>query len=271
MKFGFVFPAGDVHTAIRCGLAAEAAGWDGYFMWDPIWGLDPWITLTAVAVQTQRIRLGSMITPLSRRRPWTLAGTLAALDQISGGRVILAVGLGAIDTGFENFGEETDRKKRAELLDEGLDILTGLWRGQPFNYNGKHYQVKEIDFYPPLPPVQQPRIPIWVVGAWPSQKSMTRVMKYDGVLPSKRGEDGQIQQVEGKDLLEIQEYANQHRSEHTPFDIVVEGVTPGNHPEKARDILSSWAEAGATWWIEALWGTEDPEKILERINQGPPG
>ena len=112
------------------------------------------MSLTAAAMQTESIRLGTLLTPLSRMRPWKLASETATLDQLSGGRVILAVGLGAVDTGFAAFGEETDRRKRAELLDEGLDILTGLWRGQPFAYSGKHYQVQECTFMPPPPPVQ---------------------------------------------------------------------------------------------------------------------
>ncbi len=88
------------------------------------------------------MRLGTMITPVSRMRPWKLASETIALDHLSGGRLVLSVGLGSIDNGFEAFGEETDRRVRAELLDEGLDILTGLWKGQPFRYNGKHYKIQ---------------------------------------------------------------------------------------------------------------------------------
>lgn len=133
-------------------------------------------------------------------RPWKLASETATLDNLSNGRVILSVGLGAIDTGFKDFGEVMDRKTRAELLDEGLDILTGLWRGQPFSYDGKHYKIKETKFFPPPPPVQKPRIPIWVVGAWPRMKSMRRVIKYDGLLPAVMGEDGKLRQVTPKDI-----------------------------------------------------------------------
>ena len=170
MKYGFVLPRGDARTAADFARAAEEAGWDGFFVWEPVWGVDAWVSLTAAAMVTERIRLGTMITPVSRMRPWKLASETATLDNLSGGRVILSVGLGAVDTGFEQFGEITDRKTRAELLDEGLDILTGLWRGQPFEFHGKHYQVKPADFHVPPAPVQQPRIPIWVVGAYPSDK-----------------------------------------------------------------------------------------------------
>jgi len=132
-----------------------------------VWGIDAWISLTAVAMYTKRIKMGTMLTPLSRMRPWKLASETVTLDNLSGGRVILSVGIGAIDTGFEAFGEVTDRRTRAQLLDEGLEILTGLWAGQPFSYQGQHYRIKETDFNPPPAPIQQPRIPIWVVGAWP--------------------------------------------------------------------------------------------------------
>src|SRR5512146_1866096 len=155
MKYGFVLPSGDARTAADMAQAAEEAGWDGFFVWDPVWGIDPWVALAAAAMQTRHIRLGTMITPVSRQRPWTLAGQTAALDNLSGGRVILAVGLGAVDTGFAEFGEVTDRRTRAALLDEGLAIIAGLWRGQPFNFDGKHYHVREIKFHPPAPPVQK--------------------------------------------------------------------------------------------------------------------
>ena len=119
MKYGFVLPHGDARTAADFAQAAEQAGWDGFFVWEPVWGIDAWVSLTAAAMCTQRIRLGTLLTPLSRMRPWKLASETATLDQLSNGRVILAVGLGAIESGFESFGEVTDRKTRAELLDEG--------------------------------------------------------------------------------------------------------------------------------------------------------
>src|SRR4051812_37722466 len=178
MKYGFVLPAGDARTAADLASECEQAGWDGFFIWEPVWGVDAWVSLTAAAMRTERIRLGTMLTPLSRMRPWKLASETATLDNLSGGRVTLAVGLGATDTGFDSFGEVTDRRTRAELLDEGLDVLTGLWRGQPFTYDGKHYHVTPTSFNVPAPPVQQPRIPIWVVGAAWSKKSMQRALRY---------------------------------------------------------------------------------------------
>ena len=126
MKFGFVLPYGDAHTAADFAQAAENAGWDGFFVWEPVWGWEAWIMLTAAAMHTQRIKLGTMITPVSRMRPWELAGKSVTLDHLSNGRVILAVGLGAIDTGFVEFGEETDRKTRAEPRKENQALYVDL-------------------------------------------------------------------------------------------------------------------------------------------------
>ncbi len=139
MQYGFVMPFGDARTAADLARLAEASGWDGFFVWEPVWGYDAWVCLTAAAMTTGRIRLGTLLSPISRMRPWKLASETATLDRLSNGRLILSVGLGAPETGFGEFGEVTDRKTRAELMDEGLDILTGLWAGQPFQYEGKHY------------------------------------------------------------------------------------------------------------------------------------
>jgi alkanesulfonate monooxygenase SsuD/methylene tetrahydromethanopterin reductase-like flavin-dependent oxidoreductase (luciferase family) len=277
MKYGFVLPFGDARMAADTAQLAEQQGWDGFFVWEPVWGNDAWVMLTAAAMVTQRIRLGTMLTPLARMKPWKLASEASTLDNLSGGRVILSVGLGAPDTGWEAFGEVTDRKTRAELLDEGLDIVTGLWRGQPFAYAGKHYRVQPTDFMPPPPPVQQPHIPIWVVGAWLRPKSMARVLRYDGLLPAMFDAEGRAMQATAAALPEISRYVAANRPPENagrPFDIVVEGVTPGDDPQAAAEILRPWQEAGATWWIEALWSAGEQEnaveRIRERIRQGPP-
>jgi len=272
MKYGFILPRGDARTAAEFAHEAEAAGWDGFFVPEPVWGVDAWVSLTAAAMRTERIRLGTMLTPVSRMRPWELASRTATLDNLSNGRVILSVGLGALDTGFEAFGEVTDRKTRVELLDEGLDILTGLWRGQPFNYDGKHYTIKETTFYPPPPPVQQPRIPIWVVGAWPRMKSMQRALRYDGLLPAVMGEDGKVRMspVTPDEVRQMTAFIAANRTETAPFDIVVEGQTPGDDREQTATLMRQWVDAGATWWMEGMWSTPELDKVLTRIKQGPP-
>jgi alkanesulfonate monooxygenase SsuD/methylene tetrahydromethanopterin reductase-like flavin-dependent oxidoreductase (luciferase family) len=272
MKTGFVLPRGDARTAADFAREAEAAGWDGFFVWEPVWGVDAWVCLTAAAMVTSRIRLGTMITPISRMRPWELAGKTATLDQLSGGRVILSVGLGAVDTGFAEFGEVTDRKTRAELLDEGLDILTGLWKGQPFSYNGKHYQIKPLHFpHVPPPPIQQPRIPIWVVGAWPSEKSLGRAIRYDGLLPAMMGKDGKVEMRSAtpEEIGPMKAWIHQRRG-GARFDIIVEGTTPGDDSARAAAQVRPYAEAGVTWWLEAMWEAPDLESVRARLRQGPP-
>ncbi|WIG60653.1 MAG: hypothetical protein OJF49_003401 [Ktedonobacterales bacterium] len=277
MRYGFIIPRGDeVETIAELAHEIEAAGWDGAFYWDGICiegvgaMFDPWVTMAAMAMRTERVRLGAMLTPLSRRRPWKIARETMTLDHLSHGRLVLPVGLGAIDDGgFGKVGEPTDRKTRAELLDESLAILTGLWSGKPFSYTGKHYQLEEMTFLPPI--VQSPRIPIWVVGLWPSAKSMDRVLRYDGLLPNKRNPDGSGAEITPADIGEMRAYIAERRTQTTPFDIVCEGRTPGDIPAKAADTVHSFAEAGATWWMEAMW--EAPNELTDirtRIRQGPP-
>jgi hypothetical protein len=275
MKYGFILPRGDARTCAEFTQVAEETGWDGFFVWEPVWGTDAWVSLAAAAMRTERIRLGTMLSPVSRMRPWKLASETATLDNLSNGRVILSVGLGAVDSGFEPFGEATDRKVRAELLDEGLDILTSLWRGQPFDYEGKHYQVHLKEITPPLespPPVQKPRIPIWVVGAWHRMKSMQRVLRYDGLLPNVMGDDDKVRMSPATpdEIREMKAFVDANRMQTTPFDIVVEGQTPGDDRDKATTIVHPFEEAGATWWLEAMWVTPDLDQVFARLKQGPP-
>jgi alkanesulfonate monooxygenase SsuD/methylene tetrahydromethanopterin reductase-like flavin-dependent oxidoreductase (luciferase family) len=172
MRYGFVVPWGDAADIGDLAEAAEDAGWDGLFVWEPVWGVDAWISLGLAAVRTSKIRLGTMLTPPSRRRPWELASQVATVDRLSNGRVTLSVGLGAVDSGFDTFGEECDTRIRAELMDECLDIMCGLWKGQPYSYDGKHYTVKSTEF-PTIGHIEQtPRVPVWCVGAIGRPKSM---------------------------------------------------------------------------------------------------
>lgn len=276
LRYGFIIPGGEANEIVTMAREAEDAGWDGVFYWDGIYiesagpMFDPWAMLSAIATQTSRVRIGAMLTPVSRRRPWKLARETMTVDQLSGGRLVLPVGLGALDDGgFGKVGEPTDRKTRAELLDEGLDILTGLWSGKPFSYKGKHYTLDEMTFLPP--PVQQPRIPIWVTGAWPREKSMARVLRYDGLLPAKLDANGSFADVTPDDLRAMKTYIEERRTATTPFDIVYEGRTPGDDLAQAAGIVRPFAEAGATWWMEAMWEAPNtPADVRKRIQQGPP-
>lgn len=297
MFFGLDLPNmgqyGSAQTLADLAREAEAAGWDGVFVWDSVHvnledprnqaTYDPWIALTAMAASTKRIRLGTMVTPLARRRPWKVARETVTLDHFSAGRLILPVGLGAIEDGaFSKVGEELDRRRRAQRLDEGLEILSGLWSGQPYSFQGQHYQLEEMTFLPP--PAQSPRIPIWVVGAWRREKSMRRAVRWDGVLPIRMRADGQSLADDGHalaggmtpgDVRDLKAYVDEHRTQSTPYDIVLEGETPGEDPKRAAELLAPYAEAGATWWIEAIWeyfysSPGDVEIVRERIRQGPP-
>jgi alkanesulfonate monooxygenase SsuD/methylene tetrahydromethanopterin reductase-like flavin-dependent oxidoreductase (luciferase family) len=271
VRYGFIIPGGDPLTVADLAGEAEAAGWDGVFYWDGIHlgdtmeVYDPWVVMAAMAMKTGRVRLGAVLTPPARRRPWKLARETMTLDHLSGGRLVLPVGLGALDDGgFAKVGEPTDRKVRAQLLDESLEILTGLWSGEPFSYHGEHYQLEEMTFLPP--PVQSPRIPIWVVGAWPSEKSMRRALRYDGLLAyTTRGE------VTPDDIRAMREYVEENRGTNGTFDIVWEGVTPGGDPARAASIVRPFAEAGITWWMESMWSPpNEPGDLRARIREGPP-
>lgn len=273
MKFGIVLPYPTVRQGADLAREAEAAGWDGVFVGDAIWCSDPMIVLTAAAMVTSRIRLGITVIPTPLRRPWKIASESAALDNLSGGRVILGLGTGAVWMGWQGFPDEvTDTKTRAEMLGETIDILTLLYRHKPFDYEGQHYHLKltlmEEKHYPP-PPVQQPRIPLWCVGVWPRMKSMARVLKCDGLLPNKMNSEGKFEELQAEDIHAMKAYVDAHRHSETPFDIVVEGKTGGLSRAQASDKMHTWIDSGATWWIEGLWG-EPLEATIARIKQGPP-
>jgi alkanesulfonate monooxygenase SsuD/methylene tetrahydromethanopterin reductase-like flavin-dependent oxidoreductase (luciferase family) len=183
VKFALDVSTADSYSNPRvlADLAAEAeeAGWDGFFVWDAVFArppqvpmANPWVALSAIATQTRRIRIGAMVTPLARRRPWQVARETVSLDHLSKGRLIFGVGLGYQALDFEAFGEEADPKVRGEKLDEGLEVLARLWTGNPVTFQGKHYQVKDVKFFPK--PLQTPRIPIWVAGYWPNRRPFRR-------------------------------------------------------------------------------------------------
>ena len=263
MKYGLALPYGAALRTAHFAQRAEAAGWDGCFIGDSIWGVDPIVCLTAAAMQTSRIRLGIMIVPVPLRKPWKIAGETAALDNLSNGRLILGLGAGAVWMGWKGFPDEvTDTKARAEMLDETIDILTGMYLGKPFDYEGKHFRIKltliEEEHYPARP-VQQPRIPLWVVGVWPRKHSMQRALKGDGLLPNKMNPAGQFEPLTPADVREMRDFADAHRTLDNPYDIIVEEQSLGWEAAKIQDKLGQWQEAGATWWVEGLWGASETD------------
>lgn len=255
--------------------ATEQAGWDGLFVWDHmlVWDgnvvADPWVLLAAAATATERIRLGPMVTPLPRRRPWKVAREAVTLDHLSGGRLILGVGIGfPPEPEFAAFGEPASAAVRAELLDESLDILEGLWSGEPFRYEGRHFKLDEMTFMPV--PLQRPRIPIWVAGMWPNQRPFRRAARYDGVFPIVKVGD-EMPMIEPPQLTEVVSYVGAHRADDSPYDVAVEVDLPADLAE-AAETVARFAEAGATWMNVGPgdYGRETSDAFLARVRRGPP-
>ena len=276
---------------IELGVAVEQAGFDGFFLWDhivfsdsgdgpPI--ADPWLVLGVVATRTSRIRLGTMITPVPRRRPWQLARQTTTLDRLSGGRVILGVGIGSPAYGdFGIFHEPQGARERADMLDEGLDVLAGLWSGERFSYSGQHYTVDPVRFTPA--PVQRPRIPVWVGGILPATRTVDRAARWDGMVPI-RYSGGQLATVSPEDIAELgvrigairgagpaaggrpdnskkPQPPDDNSKKSGPLsdnskkrpaggDLVV-WAEAADAPAAVPEIIRPYEEAGATWWIES--------------------
>ncbi|WP_350349551.1 LLM class flavin-dependent oxidoreductase [Agromyces sp. G08B096] len=284
MEYGLIYTGTDPDLAVEFAALAERHGWDGFFVWEGIWATDPWATLAAAAMVTERIRLGTMLTPVPRRRPWELAGQTMTVDRLSKGRVILSAGLGvpeSVEQRFWIFESDPGRRERAELLDESLDLLEHLWRAEPFEYDGAHYRAQRTDEMLPLPTIQQPRIPTWVVGVWPRPKSMRRVARADGWIPNyappgteiTAEAPGYTPEVAAEAIAWIRREREAAGLGDRPFAITQEGTTSATDAEAAAATVRPWAEAGVTWWLESDWSIP-PERIeavtRERIEAGPP-
>lgn len=278
MKYGLSLPnggaCGDARTLAEFAQLAEAAGWDGvfledYIVWQSVQGTptyDPWVALAAMALRTEHIRLGISVTPLPRRRPWKLARETVTLDHLSNGRLILGVGLGDLtDVSFTAFGEAAENRQRARMLDEALDVLVGLWSGQPFSYRGEHYQVSEVTLVPT--PVQTPRIPIWVGGGWPNKGPVRRAARWDGACLFKRTDDGSWQDMTPADVRAMKASIESQRTTLAPFDIALGGQR-GDDWEQERAWIASVAEAGATRRVEYV-PPADPDAMRACVERGP--
>ncbi len=262
-------PFGDPRALARLAHEAETAGWDGFFLWDHILGdpdwrepmVDPWVALAAIAVGTERIRIGPLVTAVPRRRPWKLARETATLDHLSGGRLVLGVGLGwPPDTEYEHFGEDGNLARRARQLDEGLEILAGLWSGEPYSHAGPEYRIRETVFLPR--PVQRPRIPVWVAVHSAKSGPLRRAARWDGVFPEKPG-GGRLSPAELEQLLrDVRGY----RHDTGNLDLIV----GGRAAELAGDELSQLASAGVTWWLESIPPDLPLGAASDLIIAGPP-
>jgi len=224
---------------------------------------DPWIALAAIALSTERVRIGTLVTPLPRRRPWKVAREAITLDHLSGGRMVLGVGLGdPSEEEFAWFGERgIDHRTRARMLDEGLAILDGLWRGEPFGFEGELFRLHEMTFLPR--PVQRPRIPVWVGGWWPNPAPMRRAARWGGVVPGRL--DGPLSPDDIRDLVHA---IRRQRETKAPFDVVVAEMS-GDDRSAVQERIRAFAEAGATWWLEK-GGARPPEEIRSLVRKGPP-
>jgi alkanesulfonate monooxygenase SsuD/methylene tetrahydromethanopterin reductase-like flavin-dependent oxidoreductase (luciferase family) len=233
------------------GARSEATGWDGLFLWDHVVHrsgdeevVDPWMALALVAARTSRIKLGPLITPLPRRRPWNVARQAVTLDRLSGGRAVLGVGLGTHGTlEFTGFSEQEDPVTRGAMLDEALGVIEELWSGEVVHHDGPHYKVEGVRFRPG--PVQKP-LPIWVAAEWPNRRPLLRASRFQGVVPLRLPGPAALAEVfatvgEGKDVA----------------------VKAGGHP------VSSWEDAGATWILHEVGSGEPVERVEEIIDAGP--
>lgn len=275
VKFGLGVPNGgdfaDPARLAALACDAEAAGWDGFFLWDHVirrrpWQpmVDPWVSLAAAAVATERIVLGPMVAPLARRRVSVVARQSVTLDRLAAGRLRLGVGLGAPDDEFTRFGEDADPKRRARILDESLAALELLWSGEPVSFRGEHVVIDDVEFTPT--PVRG-RIPIWVAGGWPGSAPFRRAARFDGVWPvAKAG--GYLSVGEFIDCVEA---VHSFRTSDEPFDACFVDRSPAGGDAETSDKIGRLADGAMTWWIDSL---DDPtlpfEQHLARVRAGPP-
>ncbi len=265
VRYGLTLPIFDAlaDPALLAELAseAEAAGWDGLFLWDHVYyrrpahaATDPWIALAAIATSTAQITIGPMVTPLARRRPQIVAREVVALDRLSHGRVVFGVGLGLDASGdeFVRFGEETDVAVRAQMFDEALGLVTALMSGEAVDHRGPHFTATDVRF---LPAPFAGRVPIWVAARWPNRRPLRRAAGHNGVF---------IIDIDVAQLREACAYLAMIRPEGLEgFEVVVQGA-PDSDPRP-------WRDAGATWWLTTFsaFGT-DPASVRRVIGAGPP-
>ena len=252
-------------TLVGLGVRVEEAGWDGVFLWDHVHGsaeepmpvADPWTVLGALAVRTERVRLGTSITPVARRRPQDLARQVVTLDRLSGGRAVLGVGLGEPPEEYTSYGEQADPALLAERLDEGLDVLAGLWTGEPFEHHGRHHTVEGAQYLPVA--VQEPRVPVWTSCVVQNRATLGRAARWDGVILAAIGEGGSIDDVPVDRVGAAVAGIDAERAPGAgPFDVA---VTCASRPD--ADRLDAYRRAGATWVLVTGWVDRLDELVAE--------
>lgn len=249
---------------------AEAAGWDGFFLWDILATetdgedvVDPWVTLAVIAARTRRIRIGALVTPLARRRPWDVARQVATLDALSGGRMVFGAGLGWKPDEFDRLGEDPAPATRAQRLDEGLMLLDRFWSGESVSFTGRHFRVRDVRIVPR--PIQRPRVPIWLAAGWPRTAPLRRAARYDGVYLMDSHQVTHERLTPG-DVRSVIETINAHRESAIQFDVAVNIATEDDRTAMTQNA-ALLAEAGATWAIELT--PETFQDHVELVRRGP--
>lgn len=256
--------------------AAEAAGWEAVLLEDYIDyqgndtpTCDPWVALAAMAMRTNRVLLGTGVTPISRRRPWRVAQEVATLDRLSHGRAVLGVGLGdRNDPTFERLGEATDLRTRAAMTDEGLEIIATLWQGEPLHYQGRHFRVHGVAMR--LTPLRKPRVPIWIGGLWPRRGPVERAARWDGsMLGWKVDEEGkEVDLTPGEVRKQVAEIKRLRPQGLEGYDFVMGGRRRKSDEAEEREWIREMEAAGATWWMEWIPPAEADE-MRAAVKRGP--
>jgi alkanesulfonate monooxygenase SsuD/methylene tetrahydromethanopterin reductase-like flavin-dependent oxidoreductase (luciferase family) len=265
MNFGYL---GEVSVLADVAKEAEDFGWDAIFLWDHVnwtdmgFHVDPWIALGLIADRTSRVKIGTAITPIARRRPTKLAREILTLHQMSGGRFVFGAGSGAWSSEFDDLGESGDLRVRADMLDEGLELLKKTWSGEPFEHQGSHYQAKGQTFCP-----GGADIPIWLGGTWPNRGPFRRAARFDGVMAMSQDFNNPLSTG---DVSDIRQFVTDHQNSKTPFDLAVALNTTN---DRVADIerAQSYENAGADWWQEGVYPpAESLDELRKTVRNGPP-
>lgn len=279
MRHGIVVTEREPKRFAALARRAEDNGWDAVFSWETLFGFDPWVGLTAAAVGTERIRLGTMLTPIVKYKPWHLASLTLTLDELSGGRVILSVGLGAVTPGWTSYEADPGRRVRAELMTESLQIMRGLWQDPTaFTHDGIHHRVRPTEMFVPSPVRPRP-VTTWCVGMAGARRSLSRAAHCDGLLPNYPGPPGHVgpwdpgldgQAAVLREILGLRAELGLTGS----YDVVAEHATPLPERSRAVEEAAALAEAGFTWFVDSVWdhhgAPDELARIQARIDAGPP-
>jgi len=277
LRYAFNFPLfdhlSDERVLAELAYEAEQSGWDSVLVWDHVNlhhpGMasggphaEPWIALALMAQRTEKILLGTCVTPVARRRPMKLAREILAIHRLSNGRFMFGAGLGVGDAEFDDLGEERDLRTRGDMLDECLEVISSALSGTPVDFDGKHYQVRtRVALDVPA------EVPIWVAGTWPNKKPFRRAARFDGMYAVKAGF---VDPLTPQDVAAMSRYIKAYRDDDRPFNLAV-GANTTNDKAHDSDRAAALREAGANWWLDGTLTTfEDLNSLRSRLHAGPP-